>query len=119
MCRRQRQCEGPSRARECCCLLWPLFGALSGSEGQLRAVNTRADAGGPWGLHSKSTYRLERGEGVAGGTSVFRSSLRHAEGQASAWWGQFLQEMLGERQHPATWIGFAAGLDSELGADYP
>lgn len=56
---------------------------------------------------------------MAGGTSVFRSSLRHAEGQASAWRGQFLQEMLGEGQHPATWVGFAAALDSELGDDYP
>lgn len=56
---------------------------------------------------------------MAGETSVFRNSLRHAEGQAPAWWGQFLQEMLRERQHPATWVGFAAELDSELGADYP
>lgn len=56
---------------------------------------------------------------MEGGTSVFRSSLRHAEGQAPAWWGQFLQKMLRERQHPATWVGFVAGLDSELGSDYP
>lgn len=47
----------PAGRGNAACLLWPLSGVLSGSEGQLRTVNTRADAGGPWGLHSKSTYQ--------------------------------------------------------------
>jgi hypothetical protein len=48
-------------------------------------------------------------------TIVFRSNLGR---QASAWWGQFLQ-MLRERQHPATCVGFGAAADSEHRADYP
>ena len=46
----------PAGQGNAACLLWPLFGVLSGSEGQLRTLNARADAGGPWGLHFKSTY---------------------------------------------------------------
>lgn len=38
-------------------------------------------------------------------------------GQASAWWGQFLQKMLVEGQHPATCVGFGAAGDSEHRAD--